>query len=253
MTSLYCSEPALEPRATELAARWGLSLGDGEPGEAPRLVLNAERLELRALASEGPVVVDFVGGAVGHRRRYGGGRGQEIAKAVGLKKGATPSVLDATAGLGRDAFVLASLGCTVTLIERSPVVAALLEDGLARALQDAEVAPIVARMRLWCGNAVQLMQQLDDAARPDVVYLDPMYPHRRKSALVKKEMRLFREVVGEDPDADALLPAALACARQRVVVKRPDYAAPMAGRPPTMSISTKNHRFDIYVIRALPG
>jgi 16S rRNA (guanine1516-N2)-methyltransferase len=253
MLALYCADAALQPRAAELAARWGFSLGAGEPGETPRLVLTPERLELRALHSEGPVFVDFVGGAVGHRRRFGGGRGQEIARAVGLKKGATPSVLDATAGLGRDAFVLASLGCVVTLIERSPVVAALLEDGLARAAEDAEVAPIVARMRLWCGNAAQLMAQLDPAVRPDVVYLDPMYPHRRKSALVKKEMRLFRAVVGEDPDADALLPAALACARQRVVVKRPDYAEPMTGRVPTMSITTKNHRFDVYVLKALPG
>lgn len=251
MTYLYCTDPTLEVRAANLAARWGLSLAAGEPGEEPRLVLDPERLELRALASEGPVYVDFVGGAVGHRRRYGGGRGQEIAKAVGLKKGAMPSVLDATAGLGRDAFVLASLGCMVTLIERSPVVAALLADGLDRAAHDAEVAPIVARMRLLSGNAAELMRRLDEEARPDVVYLDPMYPHRPKSALVKKEMRLFRAVVGEDPDADALLPAALAIARQRVVVKRPDYAEPMAGRPPTMSINTKNHRFDVYVIKAL--
>lgn len=253
MLSLYYSEPALVLRATALANQWGLALRNDEPGEVPRLVLTSERLELRALHNEGAVYVDFVGGAVGHRRRFGGGRGQEIARAVGLKKGATPSVLDATAGLGRDAFVLASLGCMVTLIERSPVVAALLADGLERAAQDAEVAPIAARMQLLCGNAAQLMTQLDETARPDVVYLDPMYPHRRKSALVKKEMRLFREVVGEDPDADALLPAALACARQRVVVKRPDYAEPMAGRTPTMSISTKNHRFDVYVLKALPG
>jgi N6-adenine-specific methylase len=251
VTCLYYTDPALEQRAAELAARWGLALAEGEAGEEPRLVLNPERLELRALASEGPVYVDFVGGAAGHRRRFGGGRGQEIARAVGLKQGATPAVLDATAGLGRDAFVLASLGCAVTLIERSPPVAALLADGLARAALDAEVADIVARMHLLCGNAVQIMLQLDEASRPDVVYLDPMYPHRRKSALVKKEMRLFREVVGEDPDADALLPAALAVARQRVVVKRPDYAEPMAGRPPTMSITTKNHRFDVYVIKAL--
>lgn len=251
MISLYCFEPALARRAAELAERWGLPLGVDTPGEAPRLVLTPERLELRALDSEGPVYVDFVSGTAGHRRRFGGGRGQEIARAVGLKKGATPSVLDATAGLGRDAFVLASLGCAVTLVERSPVVAALLEDGLGRAARDAEVAPIVARMRLRCGSAVHIMQQLDEAARPDVVYLDPMYPHRRKSALVKKEMRLFREVVGEDPDAEALLPAALAVARQRVVVKRPDYAEPLAGRLPTLHIATKNHRFDIYVIKAM--
>ena len=102
------------------------------------LVLTESRLELRKLDEPklGAVYVDFVEGAVAHRRKFGGGRGQSIAKAVGLKSGAMPTVVDATAGLGRDAFVLASLGCKVTLNERSPVVGALLQDGLTRAGQD---------------------------------------------------------------------------------------------------------------------
>ncbi|MFA5627267.1 MAG: class I SAM-dependent methyltransferase [Thiohalomonadaceae bacterium] len=240
---LYCNEPGLALRAAELAERWGLSLADEESPDTPRLVLTAERLELRALRTEGAVYVDFIGGPVGHRRRFGGGRGQAIAKAVGLKKGACPHVLDATAGLGRDAFVLASLGCSVTLVERAPVIAALLEDGLARAKEDAEIADIISRMYLQHGEASELMASTD----ADVIYLDPMYPQRRKSALVKKEMRLFRQIVGEDTDTESLLTLALSCARQRVVVKRPDYAEPLAGRPPTMSINTRNHRFDVYV------
>ena len=87
----------------------------------------------------GAIRVDFVTGASAHRRKFGGGKGQAIAKAVGLNKGATPHVLDATAGLGRDAFVLAALGCKVTMHERHPVVAALLYDGLQRAYQDTEI------------------------------------------------------------------------------------------------------------------
>ncbi len=244
--------PAQEESARGLAARWGLSFATA--GDAPlQLWVGAQRLELRQSGPDapGPVYVDFVGGAVGHRHRFGGGRGQPIAKAVGLKGGAAPSVWDVTAGLGRDAFVLASLGCEVTLVERSPVVAALLEDGLKRARNDAEAGAVVARMRLLRGDAAELLAALEPDARPDVVYLDPMYPHRRKSALVKKEMRLFRELVGEDLDADRLLPPALAAARQRVVVKRPDYAEPLAGTPPTLAIATKNHRFDIYVLKAL--
>lgn len=237
--------------AARLAQRWGL----------PYREVCAEALCLRAGAllelcqcgpqAPGPVHVDFVGGAVGHRRRFGGGRGQAIAKAVGLKGAAPPRILDATAGLGRDAFVLAGLGCEVTLVERSPAVAALLDDGLRRAREDAEVAPIIARMQLLCGDAEALLQGLDEQQRPDVVYIDPMYPHRDSSALVKKEMRLFRALVGEDRDADKLLAAALATARLRVVVKRPDYAEPLAGRAATLSIATKNHRFDVYVIKAL--
>jgi len=106
-------------------------------------------------------------------------------------------------------------------------------------------------MQLVQSDAVDYLTGLAETERPDVVYLDPMYPHREKSALVKKEMRAFRQLVGEDLDADRLLPAALAAARQRVVVKRPDYAEPLAGPKPTLSIPTKNHRFDVYVMKAL--
>ncbi|MGE6108820.1 class I SAM-dependent methyltransferase [Aeromonas sobria] len=218
------------------------------------LVLTETRLELRKLdeAKLGAVYVDFVEGAVAHRRKFGGGRGQSIAKAVGLKAGANPTVVDATAGLGRDAFVLASLGCRVTLIERSPVVAALLADGLARAAQDPDIGPWVReRMRLIQGPATEQLLAL--AERPEVVYLDPMFPHKQKSALVKKEMRVFQSLVGPDLDADSLLPAALEMAQRRVVVKRPAYAGWLNEHKPSMAIETKNNRFDVYVMAALAG
>lgn len=213
------------------------------------LVQTATRLELRKLDEPklGAICVDFVEGAVAHRRKFGGGRGQSIAKAVGLKGGANPTVVDATAGLGRDAFVLASLGCCMTLLERNPVVAALLEDGLQRARQDGEIGVwMQERMQLRPGSALVNLQNL--GFTPDVVYLDPMFPHRQKSALVKKEMRVFHSLVGPDEDADALLPVALAVAGKRVVVKRPDYAGFLNDRPPSMSIETKSNRFDVYVI-----
>lgn len=218
--------------------------------EAPfALTWSDGHLELRKLDEPklGPVFVDFVEGAVAHRRKFGGGRGQSIAKAVGLKSGANPTVVDATAGLGRDAFVLASLGCQVTMLERHPVVAALLADGLQRAQQDAEIGEWMRdRMSLRAGSALENLQQL--GFTPDVVYLDPMFPHRQKSALVKKEMRVFQSLVGADLDADALLPAALAVAGKRVVVKRPDYAGYLNEMKPGMSIETKSNRFDVYVI-----
>nr|WP_262114038.1 class I SAM-dependent methyltransferase [Aeromonas sp. Marseille-Q5825] len=216
------------------------------------LVLTDTRLELRKLDEPklGGVYVDFVDGAVAHRRKFGGGRGQSIAKAVGLKSGAMPTVVDATAGLGRDAFVLASLGCKVTLIERSPVVAALLQDGLARAAQDPEIGPWVSeRMQLLQGPAVDNLLALSE--RPEVIYLDPMFPHKQKSALVKKEMRVFQSLVGPDLDADALLPAALKMANKRVVVKRPAYAGWLNEHKPSMAIETKGNRFDVYVMAAL--
>ncbi len=213
------------------------------------LVLTERQLELRKLDEPklGPVYVDFVEGAVAHRRKFGGGRGQSIAKAVGLKSGANPTVVDATAGLGRDAFVLASLGCSVTMLERHPVVAALLADGLLRAKQDPEIGAWVSeRMRLISGPALENLQRLP--FEHDVVYLDPMFPHRQKSALVKKEMRVFQSLVGPDLDADALLPVALSVATKRVVVKRPDYAGFLNERKPSTSIETKSNRFDVYVV-----
>jgi 16S rRNA (guanine1516-N2)-methyltransferase len=197
----------------------------------------------------GAISVDFVSGAVDHRRKFGGGRGQDIAKAIGLKHGFTPHVLDATAGLGRDAFVLASLGCQITMLERMPVVAALLEDGLLRASIHTEIQPITQHMSLVHASSIAAMT---DQIQPDVVYLDPMYPHKGKSALVKKEMRVFQTLVGEDQDADQLLAPALAIAKYRVVVKRPSYAEPLAGKKPSMSINMKKNRFDVYVNQAIP-
>jgi 16S rRNA (guanine1516-N2)-methyltransferase len=131
-------------------------------------------------------------------------------------------------------------------------VAALLLDGHRRAGADAEVGALVReRMRVVHADARQWLAGLSEAERPDVVYLDPMYPERRKTSLVKKEMRALQELLGKDPHAGELLPAALAAARQRVVVKRPMAAAPLNQQPPTMSIQGKHHRYDVYVIKAM--
>lgn len=244
---------SLDPQFDAAAAAWAERLDLPRGGVAEMaLQLGPDGLQLVELGDDapGPVRVDFVEGAVAHRRLFGGGAGQMIAKAVGLQPGVRPTLLDATAGLGRDAFVLAQLGCAVTLIERNPLIAALLEDGLQRAANDAEVAPIVARMRLLCGDAIALLSAWSDDA-PQVVYLDPMFPHRDKSALVKKEMRLFRPVVGDDDDAPALLEAALAVATHRVVVKRARKAPAIAGLKPAYALEGNSSRFDIYPRKSL--
>lgn len=200
---------------------------------------------------EKPVFVDFVGGKAGHRRKFGGGKGQNIARAAGLNKSAKPSVVDATGGLGRDGFVLASLGCTVTLIERSPIIAALLNDGLKRARKDAEVGEIAARMLLINGDSKEELEKLAaEQTKADVVYLDPMFPHREKSALVKKEMRLFQDLLGNDPDSDQLLEPALKLAEYRVVVKRPKSAPDLNQKAPTYRLEGKACRYDIYALKA---
>ncbi|KAF0863145.1 class I SAM-dependent methyltransferase [Pseudomonas sp. LD120] len=239
-----------EPQAQQWAERLGLPLQMEEAEFA--LQIGEQGLQLQQLGADapGPVRVDFVEGGAAHRRLYGGGSGQMIAKAVGVASGVRPRVLDATAGLGKDGFVLATLGCEMSLIERQPLIGALLEDGLARGALDAEVAPIVARMRLLKGNSIELMRNWQGEP-PQVIYLDPMFPHREKSALVKKEMRLFRPLVGDDNDAPALLAAALALASHRVVVKRPRKAPCIEGPKPSHGIEGKSSRYDIYPKKAL--
>ncbi len=196
-----------------------------------------------------PVVVDFLSAESLYRQRQGS-RQEAVVKAIGAKGSAPWHVLDATPGLGRDAFVLASAGCHVTLVERHPVVAWLLADGLARlAIAQPDLA---ARLQLLQGNSITMMHDWQHHA-VNAVYLDPMFPHRKKSALVKKEMRVFQQLVGSDPDADALLPSALTLASQRVVVKRPNTAPPLGDNKVSMSVTSKKHRFDVYLIVPTTG
>lgn len=196
----------------------------------------------------GPVSVDFVHGASAHRRKFGGGKGQSIAKAVGISSAYKPTVLDATAGLGRDAFVLATLGCDVTMIERHPVVYLLLKSGLQCAQSAEDVADIMTRMKLLQGDSIGLLSNwlTENKPQPDIVYLDPMFPHSKSSAEAKKEMKLFRSLVGADLDEHELWEQANEIARCRIVVKRPAKAPPLAGKDPSYSLSGKANRFDIY-------
>jgi len=250
--AVIAAEIALQAQAGVLAQRLGLPLATQAGDDELLLRLTPQHLELVQTGPDapGPVYVDFIAGAMGHRRRFGGGRGQLVARAVGIKKDFIPDVIDATAGLGRDAFVLAQLGCRVQMLERSAVVAALLSDGMQRGAQHVEVADIIARLSLEVVDARQYLLALETSQRPDVVYVDPMHPERGKAAAVKKEMRLFRELVGGDEDDAALLQAALMAARKRVVVKRPRKAAAIAGPKPGLVYEGKSTRFDVYLIPA---
>lgn len=205
----------------------------------------------------GPILAEFTQGAVDHRRKFGGGKGQLIAKAVGVKAGCYPHVLDATAGLGKDSFVLASLGCKTTMLERSPVVQILLEDGLNRALdfaqrEDPELDALLQRMVLIKQSSHSYLESLSPEFFPDVIYLDPMFPERQKSADVKKEMAAFHSVVGKDDDADSLLPLALSRVNYRVVIKRPRKAPFLNNQSPSYQLEGKSSRYDIYTLKKLP-
>jgi 16S rRNA (guanine1516-N2)-methyltransferase len=189
--------------------------------------------------------VDFVGGAVAHRLRFGGGRGQALAKAMGLRAGKTPSIVDATAGLGRDSFLLASLGAQVTMIERSPKMHALLVQGMQEAYdQGGALREIITRMTLLHGDAKDLLPQL----AAEAVLIDPMHPPRKNSALVKLELRQVREIVGTDDDAVDLVRVALDHASNRVVLKWPSKADPIQGlQAPSHQIAGKTTRYDVFM------
>ena len=196
--------------------------------------------------NEGALRVDFVSGAVGHRLKFGGGRGQALAKAMGLRAGKTPMIVDATAGLGRDAFLLASLGAQVTLIERSAEMHALLLDGMTRAANEGgEYQEIIGRMTLLKGDAKDLLPDL----AAEAVLIDPMHPPRKNSALVKRELRQVREIVGTDEDAAELVRVALENARYRVVLKWPAKADPIAGiQAFSHQIQGKSTRYDVFMV-----
>jgi 16S rRNA (guanine1516-N2)-methyltransferase len=207
--------------------------------------VTAERIELRSSKPKGPqpVYVDFVGGPLGYSRKLPGSR--LLFHAIG-RIDTHPTVIDATAGLGRDAFLLAHKGYRVIAIERSPVIAALLEDGIKRAMSSPELKEMLCdRLRLVVGDARVFLRQIPLAEAPDVVYLDPMFPPRTKSAKVKKESTVLRCIVGNDEDAGELLEAARGIARRHVVVKRMRPSPPIAPGV-TRTYQGKSTRYDIY-------
>ena len=166
----------------------------------------------------------FIEGPILHRLKYGKGRGQNLAKAVGMKSNKNRNIIDATAGLGYDSFILASLGANVTLIERSEKIYKLLQDGISEGmLYGGEISKIIGRMSLIYGDSKNILPQLS----PEVILIDTMYKDRKKSALVKNDMRLVREIVGTDSDYTELIEVALKFALKRVVIKQPRYAEPL--------------------------
>lgn len=194
-----------------------------------------------------PFYIDFVSGKLAYRAKQAGLRKEAVARAMGCHPRENPFIVDATAGLGRDSFILASLGFNVTMIERSAILFDLLKDALERASHDPKTADIVSRLDLIHANAIAWLTKPAYTKRPDIIYLDPMFPERKKSASVKKEMVILQDVLGNDMDCANLLDAALTCATSRVVVKRPKLAENIGERAPNFTLSGKTSRFDIYL------
>tara|TARA_A100001015_G_scaffold112829_1_gene125370 strand:+ start:1141 stop:1725 length:585 start_codon:yes stop_codon:yes gene_type:complete len=187
----------------------------------------------------------FVEGPILHRLKYGKGRGQNLAKAVGMKFNKNRNIIDATAGLGYDSFILASLGAKVTLIERSQKMHELLQNGINEGISfGGEIEKIINRMELLFGDSKDILPKLT----PEVIMIDTMYKERKKTALVKNKMRLVREIVGPDTDYIELLEVALNCAKNRVVLKQPRYAEPIKDiKKCSHQIIGKTIRYDIFM------
>jgi len=244
---------AILQKATEMAKKFNLSFCNTIDNCSTELILAYTDKGLQLLHSPtnrnkllSLLAVDFVHGKNGYRHAKNCTIKQPLARAAGIKPGIRPTILDATAGLGSDAFVLASLGCTVTMIERSPLIATILEDGMARASKHERTEEIIKnRMCLHCGDTIKLLRTMQETFQ--TIYLDPMYPHKSGSALNKQAMRTIRNLVGDDTDAGLLLDIALTKAQERVVVKRPKNAPLLSESTPSHTITMKNSRFDVYL------
>lgn len=238
----------LEPKALELARAFGLPMVSLEVINCPYLlIVTPERVVLknRQIKNSKVMSVDFLSAKMRYRQSHQ--PCEWLKKAIGTSCSSSALIVDATAGFGEDAFILASQGYRVLMLERSAVLAALLTDGLARLYRSVTVASPLS-LEFVHRDAKSYLPELAKSESIDIVYLDPMFPERKKSALSRKEMEALREIVGDDSDAIELLHTAFALAKNRVIVKRPRCAKPLGDVKPTFSIKGKLGRLDVYVV-----
>ena len=211
-----------------------------------------QRVELVSLwpRAPGPLYCDFRYGANGFRIRHINTRHELLLRVIRGRhaKGAWPGVLDATAGLGRDSFLLAAAGCFVFPIERNPIVHALLRSGLHQAREDPCLESIACRIEEpILGDTVTEMKQLVLQRHITVVYLDPMFTPDALNGKPKKEMQILSRLVGEHShDEQDLFTAARVIPGVRVIVKRARHAPPLAGAAPNRAAIGRSVRYDIY-------
>lgn len=257
---------ALFKTAAQLAADLNLPFLEKpqKQGQQVLLVATPERLEMRivggpaALRGGRPIAADL--SKLDTSSSFGRSLKQPIVKAVGIRRKSDPrpTVIDATAGYGEDAWLLAAMGCHVLAVERNKVVATLLRDAVLRA--GTRHPDFLARMRVVQANSIRLLGRIrshipgrdkdlppdvEDFLHADVVFVDPMFPPGRKAA-ERKPLKVLRWLVGDDQDAEQLLEVALRVARHRVVVKRPNKANPLGGHKPTTTHKGKALRYDVY-------
>ena len=232
LTAIGFESEELHQRASAVADQYHFVVDNNA---LPRLNVTADKLVF--LSDDFlPLFVDFNSRAL--QKRRDAGKKQGLVRACKPTKGMR--IIDATAGWGRDAAVLASFGADVLMLERQPMMAALLADGLTRLPSGSPL-----KLSIVHTDTKNYLQALPETDYPDVIYIDPMHPERQKSALVKKDMQVLQQLFGPDEDVLALIKLAITRTRQRVVVKWPQRLPALF--PPTASITGKTVRFDIYL------
>lgn len=207
----------------------------------PDHLLDAEVSERRGGLLRVAAIADFSDWL--SRVERGACRRELLVKAAWIKGVEHPRAFDMTAGLGTDSFLLAAAGFDVELCERDETIAALLNDALARAQSDPKLSDIVSRMHVVEGDSLKLLPLVSE--KLDVVYLDPMFPERKKSAAVKKKFQLLHHLEKPCSNEEEMLCCALAAHPRKVVVKRPAKGPFLAGKKPSYSISGKAVRYDV--------
>jgi 16S rRNA (guanine1516-N2)-methyltransferase len=233
-------------RAREAAQHLGLQYGNHQDPDGLLLVVGEASAWLEFHGVK--VVVQFDSAAMQHRRK--GGQNEMLGRAVGLRADRKPLICDATGGLGRDAFVLADLGCEVTLCERVPVLAWLLEQAVQAAAVSSvdQVREAAARMIVRAGDSKMLRVPAEA-----VIYLDPMFPERKKAAAVKKESAMLQHLAGQADDSESLWQWAWDQPVERIVVKRPLRAPIIGNIRPAHMLKGKSVRFDVFTRRLKPS
>lgn len=255
---LFCNQPDLETSAIELTQRFDFNFQGKYSDNAikciskqiiPILHLTHQGLELHS-SNMKPWKIDFLSPEINYRCSQGAAFKETLAKACGVKKKQELlHILDLTAGAGQDAFLLASLGCHITMIERHPVIAALLEDALKRLYTHLDIYNLSdsIHLTLHFDDAEHYLNTLSIESSPDIILIDPMHPERKKSAAVKKTMQLFQQWVAPEEHPEHLVDLSLQHARKRVVLKWPRKAATLSYRKPDFMYEESTIRFEVYL------
>lgn len=241
---VYAADESNMQAAKRLAEHLHASLFTERPATQEKLILKLDKNGLALTDGRLELREDFR--HMLPRLRQQNLEREYLVKAARVRNASRPlSAVDATAGLGEDSLLLAAKGFSVKLYESDPVIAALLADALRRAAEDPDLAPITARMTLYEKDSIPAMQHLEE--KPDIVLLDPMFPAREKSALVKKKFQLLQQLESPCSDETALLHAAQATGTGKIIIKRPLRGPVLGDVKPSYSIKGKAIRYDCIV------